>query len=77
MDFSNYPYNSNSSRETVPRITNKIDLAVAREYWEISDQISRVTVIDYPGFDFWQEQKILFSFSKMVRTAVGLTQSHI
>jgi len=30
-------------------------------------------VIDDPGFDFWQKQKILV-FSKMARTAVGFTQ---
>jgi hypothetical protein len=55
--LSNYPYNSNSSRGTVPKITNLIDPAVAKEYWEITNPISRVTVIDDPGFDFWQEQK--------------------
>jgi hypothetical protein len=47
-----------------------------KEYWEISNPISRVTVIDDPGFDFWQEQRT-FVFSKMARTAVGFTQSSI
>ena len=55
--LSNCPYNSNSSRGTVPKITNLIDPAVAKEYREITNPISRVTVIDDPGFDFWQEQK--------------------
>jgi len=74
--LSNYPYNSNSSRGTIPKITNLIDPAVAKECWEISNPISRVTVIDDPGFDFWQEQKN-FVFSKMARTAVGFTHSPI
>jgi len=73
---SNYPYNSNCSRGTVPKITNLIDPAVAKEYTQITNPISRVTVIDYPGFDFWQEQNILV-FSKMARTTVGSTQSPI
>lgn len=74
--LSDYPYNSNSSRGTVPKITNLIDPAVAKEYWKISNSISRVTVIDDPGFDFWQEQKT-FVFSKIARTAVGFNQSPI
>jgi hypothetical protein len=76
MYFKITPYNSNSSRGTVPKITNLIDPAVAKEYWEITKSISRVTVIDDPGFDLWQEQKILV-FSKMAGTAVGFTQFSI
>jgi len=72
--LSDYPYNSNSSRGTVPKITSLIDPAVVKEYWKITNPISRVTVIGDPGFDFWQEEKILV-FSKMARTAVGFTQS--
>jgi hypothetical protein len=40
--LSDYPYNSNSSRGRLPKITNLIDPAIAKEYWEISNPISRV-----------------------------------
>jgi len=44
--LSNYPYNSNSSRGTVPKITKLINPAVAKEYWKITNPISGVIVID-------------------------------